>query len=110
MLILAAVFYIYTCELVNECAGRRASVPEIKVKSADSLEEYRHAGSHVRNIPPARPIPAVGRSFPSPGKASTADNELLTFDRFNRSTDDERSHVERYQILAKRFKQYLAKR
>jgi len=46
----------------------------------------------------------------NPGKASTADNELLTFDRFNRSPDDERSHVERYQILAKRFKQYLAKR
>lgn len=43
----------------------------------------------------------------NPATAPTADNELLTFDRFNRSTDDERSHVERYKILAKRFKEYL---
>jgi len=45
----------------------------------------------------------------NPTTASAADNELLTFDRFNRSTDDERSHVERYKILAKRFKEYLSK-
>lgn len=44
-----------------------------------------------------------------PMRAPTADNELLTFDRFNRSTDDERSHVERHRVLAKRFKEYLAK-
>lgn len=44
-----------------------------------------------------------------PTTASSADNELLTFDRFNRSTDDERSHVERYRILAKRFKEFLSK-
>ena len=42
-----------------------------------------------------------------PVTSATADNELLTFDRFNRSTDDERSHVERYKILAKRFRVYL---
>jgi hypothetical protein len=41
-----------------------------------------------------------------PVTASTADSELLTFDRLNRSTDDERSHLERYRILAKRFKEY----
>jgi hypothetical protein len=35
------------------------------------------------------------------------DDELMTFDRFNRSTDDERSHIERHRILAKRFKAYL---
>jgi len=35
------------------------------------------------------------------------DSELMTFDRLNRSTDDERSHVVRYRILAKRFKEYL---
>ena len=35
------------------------------------------------------------------------DSELMTFDRLNRSTDDERSHVERHRILAKRFKEYL---
>jgi len=45
-----------------------------------------------------------------PATAATADNELLTFDRFNRSTDDERSHVERNRILTKRFREYLAKR
>ena len=39
--------------------------------------------------------------------ASAADNELLTFDRLNRSTDDEKSHVERHRILAKRFTAYL---
>jgi len=43
----------------------------------------------------------------NPVTASTADSELLTFDRLNRSTDDERSHLERYRILAKRFKEYL---
>lgn len=35
------------------------------------------------------------------------DDELMTFDRLNRSTDDERSHLERYRILAKRFTVYL---
>jgi hypothetical protein len=45
-----------------------------------------------------------------PENAARADSELLTFDRFNRSTDDERSHVERHRILTKRFKEYLAKR
>jgi hypothetical protein len=44
-----------------------------------------------------------------PARAATADSELLTFDRFNRSTDDERSHLERHRILAKRFREYLAK-
>ena len=44
-----------------------------------------------------------------PELAAEADSELLTFDRFNRSTDDERSHMERYRILAKRFKEFLAK-
>ena len=44
-----------------------------------------------------------------PALAAKADNELLTFDRFNRSTDDERSHMERYRILARRFKEFLAK-
>lgn len=44
-----------------------------------------------------------------PDTASLADNELLTFDRFNRSTDDERSHLERCRILAKRFKEFLSK-
>lgn len=44
----------------------------------------------------------------NPATAAAADNELLTFDRLNRSTDDERSHVERHKILAKRFKKYLA--
>jgi len=45
----------------------------------------------------------------SPATATAADNELLTFDRFNRSTDDERSHLERHRILSKRFKGYLSK-
>lgn len=44
-----------------------------------------------------------------PAKAATADTELLTFDRFNRSTDDERSHDERHKILASRFKAYVRK-
>ena len=35
------------------------------------------------------------------------DSELITFDRFNRSSDDQRSHEERHRILAKRFKAYL---
>jgi hypothetical protein len=43
----------------------------------------------------------------NPLTVTAADNELLTFDRFNRSTDDERSHLERYRILAKGFKDYL---
>lgn len=45
----------------------------------------------------------------NPATASKADNELLTFDRFNRSTDDERSHLERHKILSRRFKEYLSK-
>lgn len=44
-----------------------------------------------------------------PASAAKADSELLTFDRFNRSTDDERSHMERYRILARRFRDFLAK-
>ena len=44
-----------------------------------------------------------------PARAAKADSELLTFDRFNRSTDDERSHMERHRILAKRFGEFLAK-
>jgi hypothetical protein len=35
------------------------------------------------------------------------DTELMTFDRLNRSTDDERSHSDRHRILAERFKTYL---
>jgi hypothetical protein len=42
----------------------------------------------------------------NPDTASAADNELLTFDRLNRSTDDERSHLTRHRILANRFKAY----
>jgi hypothetical protein len=42
-----------------------------------------------------------------PVTALIADSELLTFDRFNRSTDDEKSHLERYKILAKRFKDFV---
>lgn len=38
------------------------------------------------------------------------DSELMTYDRFNRSTDDQRSHTERYRILSTRFKQYLEAR
>jgi hypothetical protein len=40
-------------------------------------------------------------------QAANVDSELLNFDRLNRSTDDERSHVERHKILEKRFKAYL---
>jgi hypothetical protein len=35
------------------------------------------------------------------------DTELLTFDRLNRSTDDQKSHVERCRILTRRFAEYL---
>lgn len=45
-----------------------------------------------------------------PRTAAKAESELLTFDRFNRSTDDERSHGERHRILVRRFKEYLASR
>ena len=38
---------------------------------------------------------------------STADSELMTFDRLNRSPDDEQSHIQRYKILENRFKEYL---
>jgi len=40
-------------------------------------------------------------------QAAKVDSELLNFDRLNRSTDDERSHVERHKILEKRFQAYL---
>lgn len=39
--------------------------------------------------------------------AAKVDSELMNFDRLNRSTDDERSHVERHRVLEKRFKDYL---
>ena len=38
---------------------------------------------------------------------SKPDSELMTFDRLNRSTDDQRSHEERHRIIVKRFKEYL---
>ncbi|MGP8259411.1 MAG: DUF262 domain-containing protein [Acidobacteriaceae bacterium] len=44
-----------------------------------------------------------------PATAAKADSELLTFDRLNRSTDDERSHTERHRILARRFREFLTK-
>ncbi len=44
-----------------------------------------------------------------PSHAAGVDSELMTFDRLNRSTDDERSHVERHTILEKRFMAYLQK-
>ena len=40
-------------------------------------------------------------------QAAKMDSELMTFDRWNRSTDDERSHSERHRIIEKRFKAYL---
>jgi hypothetical protein len=40
--------------------------------------------------------------------ADTADSELLTFDRFNRSTNDQTSHVGRWNILKKRFIDFIA--
>ena len=43
----------------------------------------------------------------NPSSQADVDNELMTFDRLNRSTDDERSHAERYRILAERFKAYV---
>lgn len=45
----------------------------------------------------------------NPATALKADSELQTFDRLNRSTDDERSHVDRYKILAKRFQEFLSR-
>lgn len=36
-----------------------------------------------------------------------ADSELMTFDRLNRSPDDEQSHMQRFRLLQKRFKEYL---
>jgi len=42
-----------------------------------------------------------------PSQATKVDSELMHFDRLNRSTDDERSHVERHKILEKRFIAYL---
>lgn len=40
-------------------------------------------------------------------KKGEPDSELMTFDRLNRSTDDQRSHEARYRILEKRFNAYL---
>jgi hypothetical protein len=45
-----------------------------------------------------------------PATAGKANNELLAYDRLNRSTDDESSHVGRHKVLVKRFKEYLARR
>lgn len=42
-----------------------------------------------------------------PSSKGRPDSELMTFDRLNRSTDDARSHEERYKILEKRFDAYL---
>lgn len=36
-----------------------------------------------------------------------ADSELMTFDRLNRSPDDEQSHIQRHRVLEKRLKEYL---
>lgn len=43
-----------------------------------------------------------------PSQAAKVDSELMTFDRLNRSTDDERSHVERHKIIERRLNIYLA--
>jgi hypothetical protein len=42
-----------------------------------------------------------------PSSKGKPDSELMTFDRLNRSTDDQRSHEERYRILAQRFNRYF---
>ncbi|HEX4006246.1 MAG TPA: DUF262 domain-containing protein [Acidobacteriaceae bacterium] len=38
------------------------------------------------------------------------DSQLLTYDRLNRSTDDERSHLGRFEALTQKFKSFLAGR
>jgi Protein of unknown function DUF262 len=45
-----------------------------------------------------------------PTAAGRANSELLAYDRLNRSTDDESSHVGRHRILLRRFKDYVAKK
>ena len=42
-------------------------------------------------------------------EGASRDDELSTFDRLNRSTDDERSHSKRHEIIQKRFAKYLDK-
>jgi len=42
-----------------------------------------------------------------PSHAVRVDSELMTFDRLNRSSDDEQSHVRRHKILEERFEAYL---
>lgn len=43
-------------------------------------------------------------------RAAARDKQLTEFDRYNRSTNDEKSHAERIRILSERFKQYLRSR
>jgi hypothetical protein len=43
----------------------------------------------------------------NPATQTNIDNELMNFDRLNRSTDDERSHAERFRIVKDRFSSYL---
>ena len=76
-------------------------VREIDTKQDQYVREFLNAFERARK---------ENREIASdPARAAASDSELLTFDRFNRSTDDERSHLERHRILAKRFKEYVAK-
>ena len=76
-------------------------VRENDIKQDQYVREFLNAFERARK--------ANREKASDPARAARADSELLTFDRFNRSTDDERSHMERHRILAKRFKEYLAK-
>ena len=76
-------------------------VRENGTKQDQYVREFLNAFERARKI---------NREIASdPASASKADSELQTFDTLNRSTDDERSHLERHRILAKRFREYLAK-
>lgn len=74
-------------------------IRQIDAKSAQYIREFLNSFEKVRK--------SNREKASIPSQSATVDNELMIFDRLNRSTDDERSHVERHKILEKRFKAYL---
>ena len=74
------------------------------VRQSESRHD-RHIREFLNNFEKSRKENRGKASNASSGSA--ADIALMTFDRLNRSPDDEQSHTQRYKILENQFREYL---
>jgi hypothetical protein len=56
---------------------------------------------------PQLPNGVLGRNVLTTTKSSDIDQELLNYDQYNQSTNDEKSHVGRFNLLSHRFGKFV---